>query len=84
MTTPRTFTLVLPPRALARLTSHIANMEAEDKKPVRQRDSRVYATGYAIVETYGLLLRVSDPSDPAQVVAAVLAVTVPDAAFVSV
>lgn len=54
----------LPSRALGRLDAALADMAAEDAKPMRSRDSRTYATGYAIVETYGLLLGLSDPSDP--------------------
>lgn len=65
----------LPPRALGRLDTYIADMAREDSRPARFRDSRVYAAGYAVVETYGLLLQVSDPSDPALVREAVAAVT---------
>ncbi len=65
-------TIRLPSRALGRLDAYLADMELEDQKPARNRDSRVYARAYAVVETYGLLLRVSpDPSDPVAVRAAV-------------
>lgn len=56
--------LRLPSRALARVNDAIQAMNDEDRKPHRLRDPHVYARGYAIIETYGLLLNVQDPSYP--------------------
>lgn len=60
----------VPPRSLARLYRFVQDMNAEDAKPARARDSRVYAAGMAVVETFGLMLGVSDPSDIAAVAVA--------------
>lgn len=70
--------LQLPARCLARVDGAIADMDREDTKAMRFRDSRVYVGAYAIIETFGLMLRLDDPSDPAAVRLAVAAITVAD------
>lgn len=54
----------LPSRALGRLDDFIQAMAREDAKLQRFRDSRVYAAGYAVIETWGLLFQLPDPGDP--------------------
>lgn len=73
-----TNTIHLPQRSLDRLDGAIQDMVREDAKPMRARDSRVYAASYGIIETFGLLLGVADPTDPEAVrEAAVTAVLQP-------
>ena len=66
-----TIELQLPERAMGRVKLAIDDMNAEDQRPQRSRDSRVYAYGDAVVETYALLLDLRPPSTPDEVLAAV-------------
>lgn len=59
-----TVTLQLPARALGRLNNAIADLSREQAKPLRSVNSATVAAAYAVIETYGLLLDLNNPSDP--------------------
>lgn len=54
--------------AIGILESRQRDMELEDEKPVRSRDSRTYARAYAASDTISLLFGV-DGADPTEVIA---------------
>jgi hypothetical protein len=48
--------------AVSRFDGAVREMEAEDAKPIRQRDSSVYARCYAVIETWALFFGIYDDS----------------------
>ncbi len=56
---------------MERLETMVEKMRRESNKEPRFRDSRVYASTFAVVETFGLMLNLKNPSDPDAVIEAV-------------